>query len=80
MAVSKSSPKSGELVFYDNPKAIRISLISKVINQAIAHCQITVRNARPLPISRRIDATAATHGVYSSENTRMLAAHSGVIA
>ena len=48
-------------------------------NHAITHCKITIQIAHFAPSSRLIDDTAATHGVYSKQNVKKLAALKGVI-
>ena len=46
---------------------------------ATTHCHMTTPNAHNPPISRRIDATAATHGAYNRLNTNSEAAETDEI-
>lgn len=46
----------------------------------MTHCHITTASAQEDPISRLIDAIAATQGVYSKENTSSEAAEADVSA
>ena len=55
---------------YAPHNSIPIRWTTEVASQATTHCQTTMPTAHFRPISRRIEVTAATHGVYSSENTK----------
>ena len=45
--------------------------MAKEASQATPNCQVSVNTVQlRLPISRRMVATAATHGVYSAQNAR----------
>lgn len=64
---------------YAMPKIIPTQRTRSAIIHAIAHCINTVTAAeRTLPSSRFTVAIAATHGVYSSVNTRNTIAVNGV--
>ena len=51
--------------------------ITKAATHAITHCHTASPTAHLPPSSRRTEATAATHGVYSRLNTSREAAASG---
>ncbi len=53
--------------------------MTKATTQAIKHCQSITHKAHFLPSSRFMEAIAATHGVYKSENTRSDAADAVVM-
>ena len=63
-----------------NPTAMQMSLTIKAMIHATTHCQKMTPTAHLAPSSRLIEATAATHGVYSRENTSIVAADSVDIA
>ena len=60
------------------PSAMPTRRIMKHTSQAIPHCINTTRTAFFVPISLRTAAIAATHGVYSRENTKKITAVNGV--
>ena len=64
------------LAFY---KTLPTRYTTNAATQAITHCPITTPTAHLLPSSLLMDAIAATHGVYRRQNTRRLAADTGVI-
>ena len=65
-------------LFYITNVPIRCTINAAI--HATAHCPITTYTAHFAPSSLLIDAIAATHGVYKRQNTRRLAAATGVIA
>ena len=56
------------------PRARQISRAARAAIQATTHCQITTPTAHLPPSSRLMEATEATQGVYSRENTSMVTA------
>ena len=66
-------------LFYTKNTRPIVCTIHAIIH-AIKHCHTTTATAHFVPSSRWMEETAATHGVYSKLNTRILAAESGEIA
>lgn len=58
---------------------VPIQITAKAASHAIRHCPATMPAAHPPPSSRRMDATAAMHGVYRRQNTSSAYADKGEI-
>ena len=67
-------------VTQDAPSRRPMLLTVKATIHATAHCPTATPAAHLPPSSRFTDATAATQGVYSRQNTSRLRAERGVIA